>query len=550
MKTGRFDPITLEVLWSRLVAVADESATTLLRTAFSTIIRESNDYATCLMNIKGETVAECSGGIPTFAGLLGRTSRHFLKRFPLDTWREGDCVITNDPWLGTGHLPDILMISPVFFNGRVVGFSGTAAHTPDVGGTLGPMNKEIFEEGIRLPPMHLFREGVLNQDLADIFLANVRVPEIVMGDLEAQATANKVCSRGAISFLEDTGLADLADLSTEIQSLSESAMRASISRIPSGVYRSEISIDGFVDQPTTIKCAVKVQGDSIEIDYAGTSPQINLGINCTLNYTSAYTIYPLKCVLDPHTRRNEGSYRPIKVSAPEGSILNATFPSPVSSRNLTGHVASCALYQALAQVIPDAVMADSGGAPAMRVRFDGRRNDGSRYSTILFASAGMGASSTLDGLSTTAFPTNSGAGSLEAIEAVSPLLFRRKEFRTDSGGTGKFRGGLGQTCEVVNRSKFPGQVTIQGDRERHPALGLKGGAPGAVAKAAIDGRGVPLKSKNVFAPGSTVALNFAGGGGFGDPHERDPDAVTADLIEGKISQEGASAYGSKAQVKQ
>jgi N-methylhydantoinase B len=546
MENGRFDPITLEVLWSRLVAVADESATTLLRTAFSTIIRESNDYATCLMNVRGETLAECSGGIPTFAGLIGRTCRNFLTRFPVESWREGDCIITNDPWLGTGHLPDILMISPVFFNNRLVGFSGTAAHTPDVGGTLGPMNKEIFEEGIRIPPMHLFRKGILNEDLADIFRANVRLPEIVMGDLEAQATANKVCSRGALSFLQDTGLTDFVDLSAEIQSLSESAMRTAIRRIPDGAYRSEVSIDGFADQPTTIRCAIKVEGDGIEIDYAGTSPQINLGINCTLNYTSAYTIYPLKCVLDPHTRRNEGSYRPIKVTAPEGCILNATFPSPVSSRNLTGHVASCALYQALAQVIPDAVMADSGGAPAMRVRFDGRRDDGSRYSTILFVSAGMGASSSADGLSTTAFPTNSGAGSLEAIEAVSPLLFKRKEFRTDSGGSGKYRGGLGQICEVVNRSKFPGQVLIQGDRERHPALGLLGGEPGAVAKADIDGRAVPLKSKNVFNTGSAVSLYFAGGGGFGNPRERDPDAIKLDLKEGKISQQAAATYGQQA----
>ncbi len=547
--SARVDPITLEILWSRLIAVADEAATTLLRTAFSPIIRESNDYATCLMNVRGESLAECSGGIPTFAGLLGRTARHFLQKFPAETWQEGDCVITNNPWIGTGHLPDIAMIVPIFHAGRLVAFSGTAAHTPDVGGSLG--GREIFEEGVHIPPMHLYRAGKRNEGMLELFLNNVRLPELVLGDLEAQVTANAVCRRRAADFLKDSGLSDFIALSRELQALSESAMRAAIRALPDGTYHSAIDADGFDDQPTHIECAITVDGDSMKVDYAGSSPQNSHMTNCTLNYTQAYSIYPLKCVLDPFTRRNEGSYRPITVTAPEGTIVNARFPSAVAARHLSGHLLSCALYQALADVLPERIIADSGGAPALRVLFSGKNRRDEPFSTILFASAGMGASCAADGLSTTAFPTNSGAGSLEALEAVSPLLFVRKEFRPDSGGAGRLRGGLGQVCEVENLSDKPIQVTIMGDRERHPALGIAGGRPGACAGAMVNGtKSVRLKSRTALALGSTVALHFAGGGGFGNPAERDRAAIERDLLEGKITPAGAARdYGASLNTK-
>jgi N-methylhydantoinase B len=533
-----FDPITLEILWSRLIAVADEAATALLRTAFSPIIRESNDYATCLMNADGETLAECSGGIPTFAGLLGRTARHFLKKFPADSWQDGDCVITNNPWIGTGHLPDIAMIAPIFFRGRLVGFSGTAAHTPDIGGSAG--GRDLFEEGVHIPPMHLYRAGTRNEGMLELFLNNVRLPDLVRGDLEAQVTANAVCRRRAVDFLHDSGLVDFVALSREIHGLSERAMRAAIRALPDATYRSAIDADGFDDHPTHIECAITVDGDRMLVDYAGSSPQNSRTTNCTLNYTHAYSIYPLKCVLDPSTRRNEGSYRPITVTAPEGTIVNARYPAAVAARHLTGHILSCALYQALADVLPDQIIADSGGAPALRVMFSGRTRQDEPFSTILFASAGMGASSVSDGLSTTAFPTNSGAGSLEALEAVSPILFRRKEFRPDSGGAGRFRGGLGQVCEIENLSDRSIAVITMGDRERHPALGVAGGGPGACAAAAVDGtKPIRLKSRTRLAPGSCIAFHFAGGGGFGPPRERDRSLIERDLSEGKITPTGA-----------
>lgn len=538
--TGKYDPITLEIYWSRLIAVADEAATTLLRTAFSPIVRESNDFATCLLDVKGETLAECSGGIPAFAGLLGRTARHFLRTFPADSWSEGDCVITNDPWIGTGHLPDVAMIVPIFHRGRLVAFSGSAAHTPDIGGSLGAENKEIFEEGICIPPMHFYRGGVRNEAMLQLFLNNVRFPDLMLGDLEAQATANEVCRRRTVDFLDDTGIEDLVDLSEAIQGMSERAMRDAIRALPDGVYRAAIDADGFDDHPTHIACAITIAGDSMTVDYAGSSKQNGRATNCTMNYTQAYSIYPIKCVLDPHTRRNEGSYRPVNIVAPEGAVMNAVRPSAVAARHLTGHLLSCALYQALAQVVPDRIIADSGGAPALRARVGGVNRDGERFSAILFASAGMGASSRFDGLSTTAFPTNSGAGSLEALEAVGPILFTRKEYRQDSGGAGEFRGGLGQVVEIENLTDHPMQVMIIGDRERHPALGVAGGQPGACAFAQIDGVApVRLKSRSALAPGSRITIHFAGGGGYGEPAKRSRLAIADDLRNGMVSEQAA-----------
>lgn len=540
MSTDDIDPITLEIWWSRLIAIADEAATTLLRTSFSTVIRESNDYVTVLMNAEGDTIAECTLGIPAFAALVGRAMRTMLKTWPREVWREGDVVITNDPWIGTGHLPDIVVVMPIFHEGQVVGFSGSAAHAPDIGGGFTGGPTELIQEGVLIPPVRLYRAGERNDDLLNLFLSNIRLKEVVLGDIEAQINANRVCGRRAIEFLNDTGQGDFVRLSHSVHALSEKAMRRAIAALPDGVYRSVVEADGVEDQPTRIECAITIAGDSMVIDYAGTSPQVTRSINSTMNYTQAYSIYPLKCVLDPLTRRNEGSYRPVTVTAPEGTIVNPRFPAPVAARHLTGHLLSCAIYQALAPIIPERVIADSGGAPALRANFSGVRKDGGRFGLLLFASAGMGASRTRDGLSTTAFPTNSGAGSVEALEAVSPLVFRRKEFRVDSGGAGRMRGGLGQECEVLNVTPHPIGLVLLGDRERHPAQGIMGGGEGAPAGAVFnDGRLAPMKSRSTIAPGESVTLLFAGGGGYGPPDERETSAITEDVRQGFISKSAA-----------
>ena len=531
------DPITLEVHWSRLISIADEAATALLRTAFSTIVRESNDFATVLMDAEGNSVSENTGGIASFSCILPRTTRAFLQKFPTETWAEGDCVITNDPWLATGHLPDITAVSPIFFRGRLVGFAGSIAHSPDVGGALwGADCQEVFEEGVRIPPTRIIRAGAWNRDVLDMFLANVRVPRQVQGDLEAQVTANQVCAAGVREFLEDAGLDDLASLGAALAERTDAAMRRAIGALPDGVYQAVQLADGFDAQTTRIVCTVRVTGDTMEIDYAGTSPQIARGINCVWNYTHAYSVYPVKCALDPFTPRNEGSYRAITVTAPEGSILNPMYPAPVSARQLTGHLLAGAIYQALAPVIPERIIADCGGAPTMRCLFSGLDGNGDRFSQVLFASGGMGAAPHRDGLPTTAFPTNAGAGSIEAFESVAPLVVWRKQFRPDSGGPGRMRGGLGQEAEIEVRSPGPLRLSLLSDRRDHPAPGVLGGAPGATSNITMsDGTRPHPKSRTSIGPGMRLTMTYPGGGGYGPPGERDPGALADDVRDGVVT---------------
>jgi N-methylhydantoinase B len=541
-----FGPITLEIYWSRLISIADESAAALLRTSFSTIVRESNDFATVLMDVDGNSLAENTGGIASFNGILPRTLRHFLTKYPLETWRPGDAVITNDPWMATGHLPDITMVMPIFHEGQLVAFSGSIAHSPDIGGSLWSADcGELFEEGIRIQPVKWLQEGKPNEDVRDLLLGNVRVPDQVLGDLDAQITANTVCGRRLNEFLDDAGMVDLRLLSTTLISRAAASMRQAIAAVPDGVYRSAIDADGFDDQTTHIECAVHVTGEEMSIDYEGTSSQIGRGLNCVMNYTDAYSAYPVKCALDPETPRNEGSYYPIAVTAPEGSILNPRFPAPCNARQLTGHLLAGVIYQALAQAVPNRVIAECGGAPTMRAVFSGARNDGGRFSQILFASGGMGASNAGDGLATTAFPTNAGAGSIEAFESVAPLVVWKKELLTDSGGAGKQRGGLGQECIVECRSSESMQLSLLSDRHRFPADGMLGGKPGGITSIAISGRDAPHpKSRTRIEPGERLTMRYAGGGGYGDPHERDRQQVEADFDDGYISKASAiTDYG-------
>jgi N-methylhydantoinase B len=541
-----FDPVTLEIFWSRLISIADESAAALLRTSFSTIVRESNDFGTVLMDANGDSLSENTGGIPSFSGILPRTLKHFLAKYPIETWKPGDCVITNDPWMATGHLPDITVAMPIFHKGRLVGFSGSIAHSPDIGGSLWSADcRELFEEGIRIPPMKFLREGELNQDLTDMILGNVRLPDQVLGDLNAQVTANQVCGRRLEEFLDDSGLDDLTGLSRALQTRAETAMRRAIETVPDGTYRASLDADGFDEDETHIECAVTVDGSSMHIDYEGTSKQINRGLNTVMNYTYAYSAYPVKCAIDPHTPRNEGSYRPITIAAPEGCILNPRYPAPCNARQLTGHLLAGVIYRALSEAIPDRIIADSGSAPTMRAVFNGLDRQGNRFSQILFASGGMGAAPHKDGLSTTAFPTNSGAGSIEAFESISPLIVWKKEFRADSGGAGTYRGGLGQECEIEIRSTEPMQLSLLSDRRRHPAPGVLGGKDGALAEIRFSDGTVPhQKSRTTIQPGMRLTMRYAGGGGYGDPAKRDPAAVQDDIDNGYVSPDAANRdYG-------
>jgi N-methylhydantoinase B len=531
------DPISLEILWSRLISIADESAAALLRTSFSTIVRESNDFATSLMDANGSSLAENTAGIPSFVGTLPRTLKHFLKRFPKETWRPGDCVITNDPWMATGHLPDVTMAAPIFYHGELVGFSGSIAHLPDIGGSLWAADcRELFEEGLRIPPMKMLSEGRPAENVMDFILGNVRVPDQVLGDLNAQVTAQHVSARRMQEFLDDAEMVDLHALSGALQDRAELAMRKAIETVPDGCYRYVVEADGFDEDETRIVCAVTVQGSNLRIDYAGTSPQIARGLNSVMNYTYAYSVYPIKCALDPLTPRNEGSYRSVSVDAPLGCLLNPRYPAPVGARQLTGHLLAGAIYGALAQAVPDKVIAECGSAPTARSVFSGVDRQANPFSQILFASGGMGASPTRDGHSCMAFPTNTGAGSIEAFESISPLVVWRKQYRPDSGGAGQFRGGLGQEVEVEVVSPDVLRLSLLSDRQRHPAQGLLAGRPGAPVEIMLaDGTKPHQKSRTTLKPGDRLIMRYSGGGGYGDPALRDKAAIQRDIDDGLVS---------------
>jgi N-methylhydantoinase B len=541
-----FDPISLEIYWSRLISIADESAAALLRTSFSTIVRESNDFATGLMDANGDSLAENTAGIPSFVGILPRTLKHFLARFPKKTWKPGDCVITNDPWMATGHLPDFTLAAPIFHRGRLVGFCGSIAHSPDIGGAGWASDcRELFEEGLRVLPLKFLQDGKINELARDFITANVRVPDQVIGDLFAQVAAAEVCARRTSEFLADAQIEDLGALSSALQDRAEKAMRRAIEAVPDGTYRASLDADGFDEDETHIECAITVNGSALNVDYAGTSKQIGRGLNSVLNYTYAYSVYPIKCALDPLTPRNEGSYRSITVGAPEGSIVNPRFPAPCSARQLTGHLLAGVIYRALAKAIPGKVIAESGSAPTLRSVYSGVDRQNQSFSQVFFASGGMGGSAVQDGHSCTAFPTNTGSGSIEAFESISPLIVWKKALRTDSGGAGKFRGGLGQDVEIEVTSPHPLRLSLLSDRQKYPPEGLEGGGKGAAVEIRLqDGTRPHQKSRSVLQPGDRLTLRFSGGGGYGDPGERAPAAVMSDLRDGYVSAEQAhGVYG-------
>jgi N-methylhydantoinase B len=438
-------------------------------------------------------------------------------------------------------------VAPVFSGERLIAWTGSIAHMADIGGTLWSADtREVYEEGIRIPPLLYLREGRPNLDLQAMIRANVRLPEPVLGDIAAQIAAGETAARGLADLLEREGIGDLSAVSREICARTERSMRRAIAQIPDGVYRSALDLDGTGEEPVHIEVAVEKRGEDIFIDYAGTSPEVGRALNTVMNYTEAYSCYPLKCALDPGTPRNEGTYRMIHVSAPEGSILNPRFPAPVHARQLVGHCLAAAIYEALAPVLGDRIVAESGSAPTLRVLVSGYREDRRRYTSILFINGGMGARAARDGLSATCFPSNVVCGSMEIIEALSPLRIWRKELACDSGGPGQRRGGLGQDVEVELTGNQPGTLSLLVERVQHPARGVLGGEAGAASRVVWNGRdnGFPLKGKSRIAAGDRLRVRYPGGGGFGDPRQRERAEVQADLDAGLISESAArEVYG-------
>ncbi|GAB4431524.1 MAG: hydantoinase B/oxoprolinase family protein [Chloroflexi bacterium OHK40] len=537
------DPITLEIQWQRLIAIMDEVDNAVVRTSFSTIVGESRDFAVIMTDHQGASLCQSSWSPPNFCVVLPRTSRHMLRRFPPETLREGDVLITNDAWLGTGHLPDYVVLTPIFWRGKVVAFTGIVAHLADVGGHAGDIEAtDVFMEGLRLPPCKLYEAGEENHLLFEIIGNNCRVPELVLGDLRAIAGAAAMAARRIHEFLDDYGLDDLVELSETIHTRSEAAIRARIAALPDGVYRFGLDIDGYIE-PVHLHATITIHGSDVYVDYTGSSPQTNrAAINCTFNTTYASTMYPFKCALVPEIPNNEGLFRPIHVSAPEGCILNATFPAPVKARAKTTNNLNQVLFGALWPIFGEHAQAGSGSI--WPFKFFGEEEGYGRFGVHCLPHGGRGAMRDLDGLVPIAFPHNSSVTPTEILELRAPILIERKALRPDSGGPGRRRGGLGQEIVVRSIASRPMTMLLRPDKLFFNPPGLNGGRPGMVGQVFVNGEEITRFPALQFNPGDELRLLMPGGGGFGPVEQREVALVAEDVALGYVSPEAAARdYG-------
>ncbi|MBB3896659.1 hydantoinase B/oxoprolinase family protein [Roseococcus suduntuyensis] len=530
-----FDAVELELLWRRLISLVDEAAAALVRTSFSTLVRESYDFSCVVTDAEGQSLVQATESIPSFIGTLPETVKHFLRFFPAEALRPGDVLITNDLWLGTGHLPDITVAKPIFRHGRLVAFSASTAHAPDIGGKIrSPEPREVFEEGLQIPPMKLLRAGEPDETLVAIIRKNVRTPEQTMGDLWAQVVALDLMEERLHVLMEQAGLHDLSDLAREVQARCENAMRAAIAALPDGTYHSALQTDGLLDKPVTLRMALTIAGDRIEVDYSGTDPQVDRAINCALCYTYAMTMYGVKVCTTPTLPNNEGAWRPISVKAPEGCIVNPVFPASGGSRMLIGHYLPMLVFGCLGQVVPERVMA-ACGSPMWGMNQSGVNAAGKPYANMFFFNGGMGGNVHGDGISCLSWPSNVSSTPVEISEHIAPLRIHHKRLRPDSGGPGRHRGGLGQEILIESRSDTPIAVSFLAERTIFPAFGIEGGQAGAPGMLRINGEKVDPKRQYVLQRGETVLLATPGGGGHGDPGLRGPGALAADLASGHVT---------------
>jgi N-methylhydantoinase B len=546
----RFDPITLEILWRRLISIVDESDAAVARTAFSSLLRDAHDYTCMFTDSRGRELAQGTLATPGQSGAMALGIRKLVLGLAPGSLQPGDVYITNDPWALAGHLNDVCVLSPIVHRGRVVAFTACILHHSDIGGRVSSDNHEVFEEGLFIPLVKLYDAGTLNQGALDMILANVRTPEQVNGDIRSQIAANHVCAGQIVRMIEEYGLENLDDLADEIIGRSEKSIRASIAKAPAGVYRAEGVVEQVEGQPDVrICCAVTIEGSDITVDLTGTSPQVDWGGNVVYNFTYAYVHMAVKSIFDPEIPNNHGIAAPVRLIAPEGSVVNCRFPAAVAARMQIGHFITEVIYRALAQALPDRVLAAGGGTPATMQMFYGRHGDGRPFHTVLIRGGGLGASAGRDGEGCFIFPANGANTPVEILESDSPIIVERRELLPDSGGPGKQRGALGRS-EVFRvpddayAPQPPVSLAIQSGRFRLPPEGLFGGKPGARAQFLVNGTPGNPYGLTRLKPGDTVVMDAAGGGGYGDPRARDREALARDVREGKVSARSAERdYG-------
>ena len=540
-----------QVMWNRLISVVEEQAQALVRTAFSTSVREAGDLSAGVYDMAGQMLAQAVTGTPGHVNAMADAVGHFIRRIGRKNINEGDVYITNDPWEGTGHLHDITVVTPSFYNGAHVGFFACTAHIVDIGGRgFGADAASVYEEGLYIPIMKFADRGTVDQTLVRIIRGNVREPDQLIGDIYALATCNEIGHRRLIEMMAEFALDDLTGIGTFILENSRRATLERIAALPRETANGEMRIDGF-DRPIDLKVKVQIFEDKIVCDWDGTSGLDKKGINVPLVYTKAYACYALKCAIAPEIPNNAASLAPFEVVAPVDSIVNAVHPAPVALRHVIGHMVPDTVYDALDKILPATVPAEGAGClcnfqVSLRPRTDAPAPaDAMRAEVLTFNSGGSGARPTLDGMSATAFPSGVMTMPVEATEHTGPVIIWRKELRPDSGGAGQYRGGLGQYMEVGAAEGHEFDFQAMFDRVDHPARGRNGGAQGASTTIAQDdGTTMRGKGKQFVPHGRRVMLAFPGGAGYGDPGLRDPALVKQDLARGYISAKVAQdVYG-------
>jgi N-methylhydantoinase B len=540
-----FDPFELEVVWSRLVAICDEAASDLHRSSFSTIVRENHDYACMALDSQGDSLAQSGRSIPSFIGTLPISVKGFMRKFPPATLRKGDVLVTNDPWLCTGHLPDITMAVPLFRGGRLIGFAGSIAHMTDIGGRYrSPDSRDVYEEGLFIPPVKLLEGGRWNPFVAELLEKNVRVPEQVLGDVRAMLGACGKIERRIGELLDEHGLKDLGSVGETLKNRSEKAMRAGIRELPGGTYRTEMMVESYEPgKPLTLRLALTVKGAEIRADYSGSSPQTRTSLNSVMNYTYAYTCYGLKCLLSPEVPNNQGAFRPVTVYAPPGCFLNAQRPSAVAARASAGHYLPAAVYKALGPAVPERIPGEAG-FPFSGFVLSGLDDRGSPYSGIFFFAGGQGANPAADGLPNLSFPTNISCIPAEVMEREFPVRVLRQVIRANGGGAGRYRGGDGQEVAFEMLGETAARVALVYRRGDYPPLGMAGGGAGQPGEIRLNGGPIPSGQTFWLRKGDILALELPGGGGYGNPRERSREAVERDLANALVTRETArDVYG-------
>jgi N-methylhydantoinase B len=509
----------------------------LVRTSFSTNVRESYDLSCVLFDHRGRSLAQGSYSLPSFTGTAPYTLAHMLSRFPPESLAPGDVIMTNDPWIGTGHLFDINVAQPVFRKDRLVGYAVSVTHLPDIGGPgYSAVAREIYEEGLRIPIVKLAHGGKVDEFLLELVRNNVRVPEQTIGDLMANMTCTTVGGRMLVELLDEYKLDSLEPLADAILAFSERAMRDELRAIPSGVYRNQILVEGM-HEPITLACKVSIAGGEVEVDFEGTSPAIPAAINVPLCYTRAMTCYAMKTLTTPKIPNNEGSLRPVVLKTPRNCILDAQPPFPTGGRHIIGHFIPPLIFGAMAEALPSRVQADSGMLNLINVQ--GRTRENREVSSIFFASGGLGALDGMDGAPCTPSPSNMTGTPIEVWENLTGLFVEGKSLLVNSGGAGMYRGGLGQQIELRNDSTYPMTVSCLAGRTEYPPVGILGGKPGRAREIRINGEPVHPKGRYTLAPGDRITTYEAGGGGYGDPRKRDRARIAKDIAAGYVTPDAA-----------